>query len=153
MINTLWSIRTEALMLEEYLSTVTVSSLTGEVKDISIDEGVGLASDDKTDVVENERENSDGFHSMILSGFSSVIHVGCLGNSHERRPLLDIGLAPITPFGAGLAGFPGLTDCQSGEMRGFKPRIFRLSDRTDQIKSFDLFRTSFQCPLKKNLCF
>jgi hypothetical protein len=39
-INTLWSIRTEALMLEEYSSTVTVSSLTGEVKDVSINEVV-----------------------------------------------------------------------------------------------------------------
>ena len=44
---------------------------------------------------------------MILSGTSSVIHVGCLENSHERHPLLGIGLAPITPFGAGLAGLDG----------------------------------------------
>ena len=44
------------------------------------------------------------FMVKILSGLSSVIHVGCLGNSHERHPLLGIGLAPITPFGAGLAG-------------------------------------------------
>ena len=47
------------------------------------------------------------FHGEILSGLSSVIHVGCLGNSHERHPLLGIGLAPITPFGAGLAGLDG----------------------------------------------
>ena len=39
-INTLWSTRTEALMLKEYLSTVTVSSLTREVKDVLIDEVV-----------------------------------------------------------------------------------------------------------------
>ena len=97
-------------MLEEYLSTVTVSSLTGEVKDVLIDEGVRFSCEDKTDVVEKTRENSDGFHNEILSGLSSVIHVGCLGKSHERRPSLDIGLAPITPFGAGLAGIPGLVD-------------------------------------------
>lgn len=67
MINTLWSIRIEALMLEEYLSTVTVSSLTGEVKDVGVDEGVRFSGDDETDVVEKTRENSDGFHSEILS--------------------------------------------------------------------------------------
>ena len=66
MINTLWSVRTEALMLEEYLSTVTVSSLTGEVKDIGIDEVVRFAGDDKTNVVKKTRENSDGSHSAIL---------------------------------------------------------------------------------------
>lgn len=91
-------------MLEEYLSTVTVSSLTGEVKDVLIDEDVGFSGDDEAEIVDDARENSDGFHSEILSGLSSVIHVGCLGKSHERRPLLGIGFAPITPFGAGLAG-------------------------------------------------
>lgn len=70
-------------MLEEYLSTVTVSSLTGEVKDVSINEVVRFSGDDETDVVENARENSDGFHSEILSGLSSVIHVGCLGKPIE----------------------------------------------------------------------
>ena len=70
-------------MLEEYLSTVTVSSLTGEVKDISIDEGVEFSGDDEADVVKKTRENSDGFHSEILSGLSSVIHVGCLGKPIE----------------------------------------------------------------------
>ena len=52
-INTLWSSRTEALMLEEYLSTVTVFSLTGEVKDVLIDEVVRFSGDDETNVVEN----------------------------------------------------------------------------------------------------
>ena len=56
-INTLWNIRTEALMLEEYLSTVTVSSLTGEVKDVDVNEVVGLASDDETEVVENASDD------------------------------------------------------------------------------------------------
>ena len=59
---------------------------------------------------EGASEDSGGFHGEILSGLSSVIHVGCLGKSHERRPSLDIGLAPITPFGAGLAVIPGLVD-------------------------------------------
>ena len=62
-INTLWSIRTEALMLEEYLSTVTVSSLTGEVKDVSIDEGVRFSGDDEANVVEKTRENA--FHCSL----------------------------------------------------------------------------------------
>ena len=47
--------------------------------------------------------NAGSFMVEILSGFSSVIHIGCL-KAHERHPLLGIGLAPITPFGAGLAG-------------------------------------------------
>lgn len=79
MINTLWSIRTEALMLEECLSTVTVSSLTGEVKDVLIDEVVRFSGEDNSDEVENARENCGGFHNEILSGLSSVIHFGCLG--------------------------------------------------------------------------
>ena len=50
--------------------------------------------------------NAGSFMVEILSGFSSVIHIGCL-KAHERHPLLGIGLAPITPFGAGLAGLEG----------------------------------------------
>lgn len=57
MISTLWSIRTEVLMLEECLSTVTVASLTGEVKDVGVNEVVGLASDDETEVVENASDD------------------------------------------------------------------------------------------------
>lgn len=91
-------------MFEEDLSTVTVSSLTGEVKDVGINEDVRFSGEKKPEVADDARENSDVFHNEILSGFSSVIHVGCLGNSHERRPSLGIGLAPIAPFGAGLAG-------------------------------------------------
>ena len=83
MINTLWSIRTETLMLEEYLSTVTVSSLTGEVKDVLIDEVVRFSGEDNSDEVENARENCGGFHNKILSGLSSVIHVGCLEKPME----------------------------------------------------------------------
>lgn len=70
-------------MLEEYLSTVLIASLTGEVKDVLIDEVVRFSSEKKPEVVENARENSDGFHSEILSGLSSVIHVGCLGKPME----------------------------------------------------------------------
>ena len=62
-INTLWSTRTEALMLEEYLSTVTVSSLTGEVKDVSIDEGVRFSGEKKPEVVDDARE--DVFHCSL----------------------------------------------------------------------------------------
>lgn len=51
-------------MLEEYLSTVTVSSLTGEVKDIGVDEGVGFSGEKKPEVVENTRE--DAFHCRCL---------------------------------------------------------------------------------------
>lgn len=70
-------------MLEEYLSTVLIASLTGEVKDVLIDEGVRFSGDDKTNVVEKTREDSDVFHNEILSGLFSVIHVGCLGKPIE----------------------------------------------------------------------
>ena len=63
MISTLWSIRTEVLMLEECLSTVTVASLTRKIKDTFVDESVRFAGDDETNVVENASEDSDGFHS------------------------------------------------------------------------------------------
>lgn len=66
-------------MLEEYLSTVLIASLTGEVKDVLIDEVVRFTGDDETDVADNAREDSDVFHNEILSGLFSVIHVGCLG--------------------------------------------------------------------------
>ena len=64
MINTLWNIRTEALMLEEGLSTILIAPLTGEVKDIGVNEVVGLASDDETEVVENASKDSGGFHGV-----------------------------------------------------------------------------------------
>lgn len=77
-INTLWSVRTEALTLEEYLSTVTVSSLTGEVKDILIDEGVRFSGEKKPEVVDDARE--DVLHCcyllsrfLIFSVFNVVI--------------------------------------------------------------------------------
>lgn len=57
MINTLWNIRTEALMLEEGLSTILIAPLTGEVKDVGVNEVVGLASDDETEVVENASDD------------------------------------------------------------------------------------------------
>ena len=56
-INTLWNIRTEALMLEEGLSTILIAPLTGEVKDVGVNEVVGLASDDETEVVENASDD------------------------------------------------------------------------------------------------
>ena len=64
MISTLWSIRTEVLMLEECLSTILIAPLTGEVKDVGVNEVVGLASDDETEVVENASKDSGGFHGV-----------------------------------------------------------------------------------------
>lgn len=59
-------------MLEECLSTVTVSSLTGEVKDVLINEVVRFSGEDNSDEVENARENCGGFHGKFLSGLCSV---------------------------------------------------------------------------------
>lgn len=73
----------------------------------------------------------------ILSGLSSVIHVGCLGNSHERRPLLGIGLAPITPFGAGLAGLEG--------------NLFSVSENPKVIRNF-VEITRIQEEMRKPRC-
>ena len=53
-------------MLEEYLSTVTVSSLTREVKDVGVNKDVRFSGDDKTNVVENTSDDCC-FHSEILS--------------------------------------------------------------------------------------
>jgi hypothetical protein len=63
-INALWSIRTEALMLEEYLSTVTVSSLTGEVKDVGIDEVVRFSGKKKPEIIGETGE--EVFHCRYL---------------------------------------------------------------------------------------
>ena len=63
-INALWSIRTEALMLEEYLSTVTVSSLTGKVKDVLIDEVVRFSGEKKPEIVGETGE--EVFHCRYL---------------------------------------------------------------------------------------
>ena len=57
MISTLWGIRTEVLMLEECLSAILIAPLTGEVKDVGVNEVVGLASDDETEVVENASDD------------------------------------------------------------------------------------------------
>ena len=86
--NTLWSIRTEALMLEEYSSTVTVSSLAGEVKDVLIDEVVRFSGEDNSDEVENARENCGGFHNKILSGlcFRVVSHHQVRSNQLRTTP-------------------------------------------------------------------
>lgn len=63
MISTLWSIRTEVLMLEECLSTVTVASLTRKIKDTFVDESVRFTSKDNANTVKNTRENA--FHCGI----------------------------------------------------------------------------------------
>ena len=62
MISTLWSIRTEVLMLEECLSTVTVASLTREVKDVGVNKDVGFSGDDEANVVEKTSDDCC-FHS------------------------------------------------------------------------------------------
>ena len=62
MINTLWNIRTEALMLEECLSTVTVASLTRKIKDTFVDESARFTSKDNANTVKNTRENA--FHGV-----------------------------------------------------------------------------------------
>ena len=77
------------------------------------------------------------FHGEILSGLSSVIHVGCLGNSHERRPSLGIGLAPITPFGAGLAGL--------------EVNLFSISENPKVIRNF-VEITRIQEEMRKPRC-
>ena len=69
-INALWSIRTEALMLEEYLSTVTVASLTGEVKDVGVNKGVRFSGDDETNVVDDARE--EVFHCFHLLSMAII---------------------------------------------------------------------------------
>ena len=85
-INTLWSIRTEALMLEEYLSTVLIASLTGEVKDVGIDEGVRFSGEKKPEVIEDARENA--FH-CSLSPFNNdrSIDLDLLWRSARPNPL------------------------------------------------------------------
>nr|DAF48938.1 MAG TPA: hypothetical protein [Siphoviridae sp. ctnpt50] len=60
-------------MLEECLSTVTVSSLTGEVKDVGIDEGVRFSGEKKPEIVGETGE--EVFHCRYLLSITIEISI------------------------------------------------------------------------------
>ena len=124
MISTLWNIRTEALMLEEGLSTILIAPLTGEVKDVGVNEVVGLASDDETEVVENASDDCcfHGVNPFFPWRSSLGVMPYALGVTISAGTVLCVSHPGWEPAMAALRcmllGIPGLTNCQSGTANG-----------------------------------